>query len=440
MHKTSSFRSSLSNILFWSVISAAFIGPGTVTTAASAGASFQLSLLWGLLFSTLACLLLQEAAARIKLVTGMSLGEAIAQRYGGSATVRIFIAGAIIFGGMAYQAGNIMGAVAGFRLMTDVPPAIPAIILSVFAALFLFIGKNQLIAKILGAVVAFMGIAFVLTASRQDFTALAIVEHAVLPRFPAGSELLLLGLVGTTIVPYNLFLGSGIEHGQSLGQMRLGLGVAILLGGIISAAVLITGAGIPGDFSFEAMASDMKLRSGGAFALLFAFGLFAAGFSSALTAPLAAAITAKSMFGQAKAWQSRGWKYRMVWAVIVLCGLLFGASEIKPVPMIILAQALNGFLLPWLSIYVLIVLNDRLLMGAQRASWFNNLCLLVIIFVTVNLGLLGIVRAINSLVEVITINDRSLLLIGGLSLVMVVGLAFKVFFQAEKKKKQGLKK
>lgn len=429
MQKTSSFRASLSHILFWSVISAAFIGPGTVTTAASAGASFGLSLLWGLLFSTLACLLLQEAAARIKLVTGLSLGEAIAQRYGKASFVRIFIAGAIIFGGMAYQAGNIMGAVAGFRLMADVPTVIPAVILSVFAALFLFIGKNQLIAKILGAVVAFMGIAFVLTASQQDFSAFEIAESALLPSFPAGSELLLLGLVGTTIVPYNLFLGSGIEHGQSIGQMRLGLGVAILLGGIISAAVLVTGAGITGDFSFEAMAASMQARTGSAFAYLFAFGLFAAGFSSALTAPLAAAITAKSMFGKEKEWQSRGWKYRLVWGVIVLCGLLFGASGIKPVPMIILAQALNGFLLPWLSIYVLIMLNDRSLMGMVRASWLNNIFLLIVVFVTVNLGLLGIVRAVNSLEVLVEINDRNLLLIAGLSLLIVAVLAFKVFYR-----------
>ena len=45
------------NVLFWSVIAAAFIGPGTVTTAASAGTSFGYSLLWALAFSTLACLL-----------------------------------------------------------------------------------------------------------------------------------------------------------------------------------------------------------------------------------------------------------------------------------------------------------------------------------------------------------------------------------------------
>ena len=51
----------LAAILFWSIIAAAFIGPGTVTTAASAGAAFELRLLWALVFSTVACLVLQEA-------------------------------------------------------------------------------------------------------------------------------------------------------------------------------------------------------------------------------------------------------------------------------------------------------------------------------------------------------------------------------------------
>ena len=48
------------NILFWSILSAAFIGPGTVTTAASAGAEFSYKLIWALIFSVIACYVLQE--------------------------------------------------------------------------------------------------------------------------------------------------------------------------------------------------------------------------------------------------------------------------------------------------------------------------------------------------------------------------------------------
>ena len=426
MKKKGSFATGLTNILFWSVISAAFIGPGTVTTAASAGAAYQLDLLWGLAFSTFACLLLQEAAARIRLVSGLSLGEAIARRYGGAAVVKVFIAGAIIIGGMAYQAGNILGAVSGIGLLLDVPTAYPAVFLSVLAAAFLFIGRNKLIAKILGGVVALMGIAFVLTASQQTFSLSAIALSSFQPRFPEGSELLLLGLVGTTIVPYNLFLGSGIGHSQSILQMRWGLGVAVVLGGFISGAVLITGAGVEGLFTFEAMAAHMEAGAGRGFAALFAFGLFAAGFSSALTAPLAAAITAKSVASAEPSWQDRGWKYRLVWGVVIICGLLFGASGIKPVPMIILAQALNGFLLPWLSIYLFLVLNDRQLMGQFKASLLNNILLLIVIFCTLCLGLLGILKAINAAGAALPVEAESLFIIGLLALVIVGVLVWKV--------------
>ena len=65
----------LLNILFWSVIAAAFIGPGTVATAARAGSDFGFALAWALLFSVLACLVLQEASGRITALTGKELGE-----------------------------------------------------------------------------------------------------------------------------------------------------------------------------------------------------------------------------------------------------------------------------------------------------------------------------------------------------------------------------
>jgi NRAMP (natural resistance-associated macrophage protein)-like metal ion transporter len=104
-------KKKLLNILFWSVISAAFIGPGTITTAAKAGASLGYSLLWALAFSTFACLVLQEAAARLTIVSGKSLGRAIAETYGqkkGGWLVFVLVLGAIILGSAAYETGNLL--------------------------------------------------------------------------------------------------------------------------------------------------------------------------------------------------------------------------------------------------------------------------------------------------------------------------------------------
>ncbi len=115
----------LMNILLWSVIAAAFIGPGTVTTAASSGTRFGFALLWALLFSTIACLVLQEASARVTVVSGRTLAQAIREQFHGRTTglvVVIIVLGAIVLGCAAYQAGNILGSVAGAGLQTNLSP------------------------------------------------------------------------------------------------------------------------------------------------------------------------------------------------------------------------------------------------------------------------------------------------------------------------------
>ena len=99
-----SVKKRILNILFWSVVSAAFIGPGTITTAAKSGADFGTELLWALVFPTLACLLLQEAAARLTIVSGKNLGQAIVQQFEKSKSkllVLLLVLGAVVFGAAA---------------------------------------------------------------------------------------------------------------------------------------------------------------------------------------------------------------------------------------------------------------------------------------------------------------------------------------------------
>ena len=238
-----SLRKSLLSILFWSVISAAFIGPGTVTTASTAGALFQLDLAWALGFATFACIVVQEAAARVTIGSGKTLGEAIAIRYR-SSKPKIWIAGAVIFGCGAYQAGNILGAVNGAKLAFNFPTSASTIAIVGLCALLLWFGTGKAIIQILGMLVAIMGIMFIIVAAGLDFSGFEVLKKVFSPSFPEGSELITIGLIGTTIVPYNLFLGSGISHGQSLAEMRVGIFFAVLLGGIISLAVLIAGTSV----------------------------------------------------------------------------------------------------------------------------------------------------------------------------------------------------
>lgn len=176
-------RLRLSSILFWSVIAAAFIGPGTVTTAASAGSSFGLTLLWALTFSTIACLVLQEAGARITVVSGHNLGQALVRQYGRSAArwVPAFVMGAIVLGCAAYQAGNILGAVAGLELVAGVSRRVLTMGIGLVAFAVLWLGSTKVVANLLGVVVAVLGVSFLLAAVALRPPLGALVSGSLVP-------------------------------------------------------------------------------------------------------------------------------------------------------------------------------------------------------------------------------------------------------------------
>ncbi|MFQ5528014.1 MAG: NRAMP family divalent metal transporter [Thermoanaerobaculia bacterium] len=388
----------LASVLFWSIIAAAFIGPGTVTAAASAGAGFGHALLWALVFSTIACLVLQEASARLTVVSGRNLGEALRERYRTgwrSLAVLVLVLGAIVLGCAAYEAGNILGGVAGAALNLDLSSRSLAVATVAIAAVLLFFNSPRRVAFLLSVLVATMGAGFLWTAVQLRPAVGELLSGALRPLLPEGSGLLVIALVGTTVVPYNLFLGSGLAHGQSLSELRFGLAVAVVLGGVISMAVLVVGAALAGPFSFEALADVLVERLGSRARTLFGAGLFAAGLSSAVTAPLAAAVTARSLFGhkRGEAWSDRSWRFRSVWAGVLAVGLVFGVSGIRAVPVIIVAQALNGVLLPVVAVFLLVAVNDRKLMSESTNHLFSNLTMSLVTLVTMLLGAANVLKA-----------------------------------------------
>lgn len=421
----------LTAILLWSVIAAAFIGPGTVTTAAAAGAGFGLALLWTLVFSTVACLVLQEASARLTLVSGRNLGQALRHRYPAGFTgtaVLLLVLGAIVLGCAAYEAGNILGGVAGAVLATGRSPKLLALASGVIAGLLLWFNKPRRVAHLLSIVVAVMGVAFLFTAWQLRPELGEILRGALMPSLPTGSALLAIGLVGTTVVPYNIFLGSGIAGGQSLGELRLGLAVAVGLGGLISMGVLVAGTAVDGAFSFQALSLVLAERLGPWAASLFAIGLFGAGISSAITAPLAAAVTARSLFQTAdneERWSERSWRYRSVWLAVLLTGLGFGLSDVAPIPAIVLAQALNGVLLPIIAIFLLLEVNDRHSMGDLGVNGaVSNAVMTLVVAITVLLGTANVARAVARTLGWPTPNHGTLLI---LAAVVMTGVSIPVY-------------
>ncbi len=431
LHTT--FRTRLLSILLWSVLSAAFIGPGTIITASRAGASFGFSLLWALLFSTIACLVLQEAGARIPLATGKNLGQTIALRYGRNSHggwMGLLSVVAIVLGAAAYEMGNILGAIAGLDHLLSVNRIVMVLVIGAVAAVILSIPSLQIIARLLGLVVVAMGISFLGTAIMLRPPIGELLAGALVPALPGEplAALLVLGLIGTTVVPYNLFLGSGVyPHGQSLFDMRLGLGIAIILGGIVSMAVLVTGTAISGSFSIENLADALSDKMGSWAMYLFFFGLFCAGFTSAITAPLAAAVTVRSIYGIDKGNRTTtanaapdekkeyeihqdgavdkakrknfDLKFTLVWACVLASGMFFGLLNIRPIPAIIVAQALNGLILPLISIFLWKITASKHIMGERHVnSLFLNLLMGVVVTIATMIGLANIIAATSILI------------------------------------------
>lgn len=386
------------------LVAAAFIGPGTVTTASVAGASFGAALLWALLFSTIATIVLQEMAVRLGVVTGSGLGEAIRRRWetglGRWVAVGLVVA-AVGFGNAAYQTGNLLGAGLGLSGLAGGSPRAWAIGVAGAAGLLLWTGSYRLVERGMTFLVAVMSVVFLATAAVVLPGLDGVLSGLFVPRVPLGAVLTVVALVGTTVVPYNLFL-----HASAVGERwggeddlpvaRRDLVVSVALGGAVSMAVLVTAAGVGGDGdlgSAAEMARALEPLLGRWASGFFALGLFSAGMTSAVTAPMAAAYAVSGALGWERDLRSR--RMRGVWGGVVLVGALLAALGVRPVPAILFAQAANGLLLPGVAVFLLVVVNDARWMGGRRNGVVANLVGGLVVLVAAGLGLRAILAALQ---------------------------------------------
>lgn len=371
------------------VVTAAFIGPGTVTTCLRAGVEFRYALLWALVFATIGTIIFQEMAARLGVAGEIGLGEAIRRRFDrqpvGYFLAALLVVAAIGLGNAAYQTGNLLGAASGLQILGGGHVAAWGAAIALLASLFLWRGSYKLLERVLVTMVICMSIVFLVTAVAVVQSPGDLLSGALVPRLPAGSDLVALGLVGTTIVPYNLFLHASSARerwrgANDLSAARADLGVAIVLGGVISMAIVITGAAQFGSSidSPMQMAAMLEPLLGQWATTFFAIGFFAAGMTSAITAPLAAAYAVSGVLGWVQ--DLRSPLVRMIWMAVMAVGLGFTLAGVRPVPAIVFAQAANAILLPAIAIFLLIVMNDRRqLKGATNGIVANALGGLIVL-------------------------------------------------------------
>ena len=378
------------------LITAAFIGPGTLTICSIAGVESAYSLIWALVFSTIATLILQEMSARLGFQTGAGLPEAMHQSFKSSwvknaSFILIFMA--IIIGNAAYEAGNISGTSLGLNLLVGQQSYWPVLV-AIIGMVLIGVGGYKWIEKFLIALVMLMSICFLITAVLISPNVIEILKGLIPGAVNKEEILLVLGLVGTTVVPYNLFLHASIiskkyDKGTSIEKLRRENRVAVLLGGLISILIVIVAAGARDQITSISNAGDLALQLepllGKHAKILMGFGLFAAGLSSTITAALAAAYVAKGIFRFSKAEESHG--YKAVWFGIILIGVLVSMGGMNTILLIKFAQIANAFILPVVTLYLLKLCNDETVMHNLKNKVSQNLLAGIVIFITLLISL-----------------------------------------------------
>ncbi|MCF6168426.1 Nramp family divalent metal transporter [Lutibacter sp.] len=388
------------------LVAAAFIGPGTVTLCTLAGVKYGYSLLWAMTLSIVATVILQEMSARIGIITQKGLAQVIKEQIKSPILNKltiILILSAIVVGNAAYEAGNISGASLGLSaIFGNSLYYLYPIIIGVIAFGLLFIGNYKVLERSLVFLVLIMSISFLLTAIITKPNIGLMLKGMFIPSFPNGSVLTIIGLIGTTVVPYNLFLHASLvkekwKHKNDLKFARKDTFIAIILGGFVSMSIIIAASAING----VEIKNGIDLAKGleplyGNFAKYFlGIGLFAAGITSAITAPLAAAYVARSCFG----WDVglKNIKFRMVWFLILVLGVVFSSFKINPIEIIKFAQVANGILLPIIALFLLWIVNKTTVLGTYKNGILQNIISGVIILVTLVLGFKSILKVFELL-------------------------------------------
>ena len=382
------------------LIAAAFIGPGTVTLCTIAGVSFGFSLIWAIILSTFSTIVLQEMSLRIGLVTRMNLAEVIRTSIKSKILNRfiiLLIISSILIGNTAYEAGNITGASLGISAIINYESInyIPVFI-GLIAFVILYQGDYKILEKSLVSLVIVMSISFFITAimTRPDITSL--LKGIFKPQVNSSNLIVVLGLIGTTVVPYNIFLHSSLvsEKWNSIEKLkvaRIESFISILLGGLVSLSIIITAASV----SNQNVTGVIDLAKGleplyGKFAIYFlGLGLFASGITSSITAPLAAAYVAKSCFGWNNSLKSK--RFRLVWIFILITGVFVSMIKINPIEIIKFAQFSNSLLLPIIAIILLWLINDKNIISSKFNYKYQNIFGFLIVIISLVLGIKGLI-------------------------------------------------
>jgi len=413
-------------VIFFSIIGPGIITAnadndvGGITTYSLAGAQFGYSLLWLLIPITVALIVTQEMCARMGAVTGKGLADLIRENFGVKVTFWVllfFVLGdlgntAAEFAGIASAAPILHGYIPRFlptELFTD--------LLVILAAVFVFTtvtrGTRKIVERIF-FVFCFVYISYVISGILVHPDWHQVVQQTFFPHFtPTKAYLLMaIGVIGTTISPWMQFYiqAAVVEKGvdeQSYGYSRADVVVGCLVTDIIAYFIIIASAATIYLHNLHAarpivissagdVAAALAPLAGHFASLLFALGLLNAAIFTASILPLSTAYYVCEAFGFERGVDHRFRDARIFYtfyATLIAIGAIAVIIPGSPLLAIIFgSQVANGMLLPVVLILMLLLINNKRLMGKWTNGWAFNLIAWATVVIV---GLLTVVSSLQ---------------------------------------------
>ena len=370
------------------------IGTGSVTTMASAGASYGMSLLWTLVLASLFTHIMLVGISRVTILSGDTILHLFRRHFGSAVTV-------VIIGSlMATQLTSIIGVMAivvdvlrewtGTYLGYSLPMLGSSTFFTMLLVTLFWVGRHDFFLKVLTSLVSVMGLAFFLTASLVP-PAISEVVTGFIPSMPdsGNPKLLIAGMVGTTMASVVLITRSVLvqEKGWTVKDLRIvdrDSAVSMTLLFFINAAIMACAAGtlhVKG-IEIEAaidMVKTLEPLAGGIAVTTFVLGILAAGLSSLFPNYLLGPWMISDFLGIPRD-MSRG-VFRAMVVVAALFGLVVPVFGGKPVQIMIASQAVSPIAMPLLAVFVFILLNKKSVVGEHRPGpWLNGGLLITVVF------------------------------------------------------------
>ena len=396
---------------FWRTLAIFFalIGPGIITsnvdndaggitTYSLAGSEFGLTLLWTLIPITVALIIVQEMCARMGVVSGKGLSALIRERFGAKATFYLMIA--LFFTNLGNTISEFAGVAASLEIFgVSKYFSVPV---SAFFVWWLVVKGNYKSVEKVFLVACVFYVSYIISGFmvRPDWTVIKTEFLTPTVRFDSRFLTMTVGVVGTTIAPWMQFYlqSSVVDKGLKAEDYQYAR-MDVILGSVIVnvvaffivmlCALTIFQAGVKIESAKDAALALAPL-AGKYCTWLFAFGLLNASLFAASILPLSTAYTICEAFG----WESslnrkftEAPQFYGLYSLMVLLGMgIILFPDIPLISIMFYSQVINGMLLPVILIFILLLVNDRRVMGNYVNGWILNLVSYVTIIVLIFLS------------------------------------------------------